>query len=74
MPGLSSPRILFPTDFSERAAAAWPYAVGLAKEGAAELHVLHVVTPPVLGASPEGMVAVPSDLVDDVRAEAQGGW
>lgn len=70
--GTSAARILFPTDFSERAAAAWPYAVGLAMDGGAELHVLHVVTPPVLGASLEAMVAVPQALVDDVLAESQG--
>lgn len=71
-PGVSRSGILFPTDFSERARAAWPYAVGLAKDGGAALHVLHVVTPPVLGSTPEGMMVVPPALVDDVLAESQG--
>jgi nucleotide-binding universal stress UspA family protein len=64
--------ILFPTDFSGHAAAAWPYAVGLARRGGAALHVLHVVAPPVIGASPEGAVFAPPTLIDGVVAEAQG--
>ncbi len=36
-------RVLFPTDISQHAAAAWPLATGLAREGRAELHVLHVL-------------------------------
>jgi len=36
-------RILFPTDFSRCAAQAFPYAVQLAYDYAAELHVLHSV-------------------------------
>lgn len=70
MPGAAPPKILFPTDFSEHAAAAWLYAVGLAREGGAELHVLRVVAPPVLGASPEGVVSLA--LVDEMPAEAEG--
>ena len=70
IPGAAPPGILFPTDFSEHAAAAWLYAVGLAREGGAELHVLHVVAPPVLGASPEGVVSLA--LVDEMPAEAKG--
>lgn len=64
-------RILFPSDFSERAAAAWPYAAGLAREGGAELHVLHVVAPPLFGNTPDGAVLAPAALVDDLLAEAQ---
>ena len=63
-------RILFPTDFSTHATAAWPYAVGLARGHAAELHLLHVVTPPVFGVSPEGGGLAPAALVDDVLDEA----
>jgi nucleotide-binding universal stress UspA family protein len=70
-PGVWIQRILFPTDFSEHAAAAWPYAAGLAREGGAELHVVHVVAPPAIGASPDGTMFVPPALVDDVLAEAQ---
>jgi nucleotide-binding universal stress UspA family protein len=38
-------RILFPTDFSEHADYAWPYALTFAQEFGAEVHLLHVVTP-----------------------------
>jgi universal stress protein A len=43
---LSIHRILFPTDFSEPAEYAWPYALTFAQEFGAELHLLHVITPP----------------------------
>jgi nucleotide-binding universal stress UspA family protein len=43
---LSIRRILFPTDFSPHADFAWPYALTFAHTFAAELHLLHVVTPP----------------------------
>jgi nucleotide-binding universal stress UspA family protein len=66
----SAHRLLFPTDFSPRAAAAWPYAVSLARRRGAVLHVLHVVTPPVLGLSPEAAV-VAAPVIDDVLAESQ---
>lgn len=39
-------RILFPTDFSAHADFAWPFALTFAQKFAAELHLLHVVTPP----------------------------
>ncbi len=39
-------RILFPTDFSEHAEHAWSYALTFAQEFAAEVHLLHVVSPP----------------------------
>jgi nucleotide-binding universal stress UspA family protein len=39
-------RILFPTDFSEHADHAWPFALYFAQEFGAEVHLLHVVTPP----------------------------
>jgi nucleotide-binding universal stress UspA family protein len=41
-------RILFPTDFSVPALQAQRYAVTLAQQFAAELHVLHVVENPAL--------------------------
>ena len=41
-------RILFPTDFSEPAAEAQKYALTLADQLGAELHLLHVVVPPVI--------------------------
>jgi nucleotide-binding universal stress UspA family protein len=39
-------RILFPTDFSEHADHAWPYALHFAQEFGADVHLLHVVSPP----------------------------
>jgi len=39
-------RILFPTDFSEHAEYAWPFALQFAQEFGAEVHLLHVVAPP----------------------------
>jgi nucleotide-binding universal stress UspA family protein len=68
----SAQGILFPTDFSSHAASAWPYAVGLARRGAAELHVLHVVTPPPMLVSPDGGVLASPALVEEVLAEAEG--
>lgn len=38
--------ILFPTDFSEHAQAAFPLAVALARDHGARLVALHVATPP----------------------------
>jgi len=39
-------RILFPTDFSEYADYAWPFALQFAQEFGAEVHLLHVVARP----------------------------
>jgi len=39
-------RILFPTDFSEPADHAWPFALQFAQEFGAAVHLLHVVAPP----------------------------
>jgi nucleotide-binding universal stress UspA family protein len=39
-------RILFPTDFSEHADYAWPFALRFAQEFGAEVHLLHVVAHP----------------------------
>ena len=39
-------RILFPTDFSEPADYAWPFALQFAQQFEAEVHLLHVVVPP----------------------------
>jgi universal stress protein A len=39
-------RILYPTDFSAHADFAWPFALIFAQKFAAEIHLLHVVTPP----------------------------
>lgn len=42
---LSIRRILFPTDFSEPAEHAWPYALTFAQEFGAEVHMVHVIAP-----------------------------
>ena len=39
-------RILYPTDFSENAAAAWPYALRMAEQMGATLLLLHVTPGP----------------------------
>jgi len=39
-------RILFPTDFSEHADSAWLYALQFAQQFGADVHLLHVVSPP----------------------------
>ncbi len=69
--GVAVPSILFPTDFSEHAAAGWPYATGLARSSRAVLHVLHVVAPPPVAASPNGSALVPANLVDDLLNQAR---
>ncbi len=57
---LSIRRILFPTDFSEGAARAFPQAVALADWHAAELHLVNVTTGD--GPSEESLPRAPSDL------------
>lgn len=67
---LAIQRILFPTDFSEPADHAWTYALTFAREFNAELHVLHVVTPPPrLSEAYVGYVN-PEALVEGLRVEA----
>jgi nucleotide-binding universal stress UspA family protein len=69
--GVAVPPILFPTDFSEHAAAGWPYAAGLARSSGAVLHLLHVVAPPPVAASPNGSALAPANLVDDLLNQAR---
>ncbi len=63
-------KILVPTDFSEHADHAWPYALHFAQEFGAEVHLLHVLAPPprvteayAVNFDPEGFTAA-------MRAEA----
>jgi nucleotide-binding universal stress UspA family protein len=56
--------ILVPTDFSEGAQAALDYAVALAAKLDASVHLLNVVTLPMLGAD-TGIVVTPS-MMDEV--------
>ena len=52
-------RILWPTDFSELSQRAGRYAHGLAQLFSAEMHILHVVPPPL---NPDVAVLLPSDV------------
>lgn len=56
-------RILFPTDFSERADAAWEYAQTVATAFNAEIHLLHVMQEPVT-MLPESALAVAPPAVN----------
>jgi nucleotide-binding universal stress UspA family protein len=65
-------RILFPTDFSEPAEYAWPYALTFAQEFGAEVHLIHVIAPPprlteayAVNFDPERMV---KSLTDEANA------
>jgi nucleotide-binding universal stress UspA family protein len=64
--------LLFLTDFSETSELAVPFAVCLAREYAAKLHALHVLTPAVCAfASPESAAATIESLEDGAQAEMQ---
>ena len=67
-------RILFPTDFSERAAAAWSYARMMSENFSAELVLLHVLQEP-MAMLPESSLAVAPpavNLVELTRSAEQG--
>jgi nucleotide-binding universal stress UspA family protein len=63
-------RILFPTDFSEPAGHAWSYALTFAREFDAELHALHVVTPPPRLSEAYAGYVNPETLVEGLQAQA----
>ena len=63
-------RILFPTDFSEHAEYAWPYALTFAQEFGAEVHLLHVVAPPPRMAEAYAVNFDPEKMVQALTAEA----
>jgi nucleotide-binding universal stress UspA family protein len=63
-------RILFPTDFSEPADYAWPYALTFAQEFGAEVHLLHVVTPPPRLTEAYAINFDPEQTVKTLTAEA----
>jgi nucleotide-binding universal stress UspA family protein len=67
---LSIRRILFPTDFSEPAEYAWPYALTFAQEFGAEVHLLHVVAPPPRLTETYTVPFDPEGTVQALRAEA----
>lgn len=62
--------ILFPTDFSEYADRARPYATDLAKQFGATVTVVHVITGPQFMFG-YGVVLPTSSVPEDVRAHAQ---
>jgi len=63
-------RILFPTDFSEHAESAWPYALTFAQEFGAEVHLLHVVVPPPRLAEAYAVTFDPDRMVEVLTTEA----
>jgi nucleotide-binding universal stress UspA family protein len=65
-------RILFPTDFSEHAEHAWSYALSFAQEFVAEVHLLHVVTPPPRLAEAYAVNFDPEKMVKALADEANG--
>jgi universal stress protein A len=67
---LSIRRILFPTDFSEPAEYAWPYALTFAQEFGAEVHLVHVVTPPPRLTEAYAVDFNPEGTVQALAAEA----
>lgn len=67
---LSIRRILFPTDFSEPAEYAWPYALTFAQEFGAEIHLVHVVAPPPRLTEAYAVNFDPERMVQSLTAEA----
>ena len=63
-------QILFPTDFSEHAEYAWPFALHFAQEFGAEVHLLHVVTPPQRLTEAYAINFDPKKLTETLTAEA----
>jgi nucleotide-binding universal stress UspA family protein len=69
---LALKNFLFLTDFSEPSELAIPYAIGLARQYEAELHVLHVLTPvPFVCASHESSAAMIQGIEEGAEAEIQ---
>ena len=64
-------RILFPSDFSDYAEDAWSYAVRFAKDFDAELHLLHVVSPPPQMVYAEAMTYDSKDMEESRVADAE---
>lgn len=63
-------KILVPVDFSDHSARALDYAIELAKELSAGLHLMHSYKINVGGLSPYGVV-LPETLDRDIRAAAE---
>jgi nucleotide-binding universal stress UspA family protein len=63
-------RVLFPTDFSAHAEHAWSYGLLLAAQFSAEIHVLHVLTPPPRLTEAYAAQIDPEALLASARTEA----
>lgn len=63
-------RILWPHDFSRLAKAALPHALRIAAERRAEIILLHVVSPPVLYATPVMSGAIWTRMEKEIREAA----
>lgn len=57
---ISLKNILFPTDFSERSAAALPYAAAIARCYGAKIYLVHVVVSDETVSSPAGVLPAPN--------------
>ena len=65
-------RILVPTDFSENSDGALAYAVALASQFKAALHLIHVCQPPVLATGTvDSLVVSVTDWEAELRAAAE---
>jgi nucleotide-binding universal stress UspA family protein len=63
-------KILYLTDFSEPSEAALPFAVAVAREYAAKIYALHVMTPsPLVYTTPETTAATMEAMEDAAQAE-----
>ena len=69
---MSIREILYPTDFSENAAAAWPYALQMAEQLGARILLLHVAPGPY--PAPETFLAAEqwAEIFAAQRREAEG--
>ena len=64
--------ILIPTDFSEAAEHALQRAAMLARQNTAELHLLHIIAPPVHNSEMPDMILAPmGDLNEQVKLAAE---
>ena len=63
-------QILFPTDFSEHAEYAWPFALHFGQEFGAGVHLLHVVTPPQRLTEDYAIDFDPENFIGALTAEA----
>ncbi len=60
-------RILHPTDLSESSALAMEYATALARQFNAELHLLHVISDPVVTVAPPIAGFIPKGYHEEIR-------